>query len=129
LGLSEYLTEQGKPPLALEAFEEGGPVDLGVVAICEILKKIPTALKQAQAAADSSFQPKLVWEGGAVPAGSGELEKPAKGFEELATDNGFADRRVRYNFFQTQQTFMQALNARRVRYLATPRIRKVISIQ
>jgi len=61
LDLSENLAEQGKPPLALEAFEESGPVDLGVVAICEILKKIPAALKQTQATADSSFKPKLVW--------------------------------------------------------------------
>jgi hypothetical protein len=60
-------------------------------------------LKQAQAAADSSFQPKLVWEGGAVPAGSGELEKPAKGFEEFDTDNGFTGKRVRYNFFKTNR--------------------------
>ena len=46
LDLSENLTEQGKPPLALEAFKEGGPEDLGVVAIREILKKIAAALKQ-----------------------------------------------------------------------------------
>jgi hypothetical protein len=47
LDLGENLTEKRKPPLALEALEEGGPKDLGVVAIREILKKIPPALKQA----------------------------------------------------------------------------------
>ena len=59
LDLGENLTEQRKPPLALEALEVGGPEDLGVVAIREILKKIPTALKQAQATADASFKPQL----------------------------------------------------------------------
>ena len=45
LDLCENLTEQRKPPLALEALEEGGPAGLGVVAIREFLKKIPAALK------------------------------------------------------------------------------------
>jgi hypothetical protein len=99
LDLSENFTQQGQPPLALEAFEEGGPVDLGVVAICEILKKVPAALKQAQATADSSFKPKLVWEGGAVPTGPGKIEKPPKRLEEFDTDNGFTGRRVRHKFF------------------------------
>lgn len=45
LDLSENLTEQRKPPLALEALEEGGLEDLAVVAIREILKRIPAALK------------------------------------------------------------------------------------
>jgi hypothetical protein len=75
----QLLTEQGQPPLALEAFEEGGPVELGVVVICEIPKKIPAALKQAQATSDSSFQPKLVRECGAAPTGPGKLKKLAKG--------------------------------------------------
>ena len=99
LDLGENLTEQRKPPLALEALEEGAPENPGVVAIREILKKIPAALKQAQATADASFKPKLVREGGAVPAGSGKIEKPAKGFEEFDTDNGFTGRRVRHGFF------------------------------
>ena len=64
-----------------------------------ILQKIPTALKQAQATADASFQPELVWEGGAVPTGPGKFDKPAKRFEELDTDNGFAGIAVRYEFF------------------------------
>jgi hypothetical protein len=98
--MSEDLTEQRKPPLALEALEEGGPQDLGVVAIREVLKKIPAALKQAQATADASFKPKLVWQRGAVPAGSGKVEKPAKRFEEFDTDNGSTGRRVRHEFFQ-----------------------------
>jgi hypothetical protein len=41
--------------LAREALEQGSPEDLSVVAIREILKKIPTALKQAQTTADTSF--------------------------------------------------------------------------
>jgi hypothetical protein len=77
LDLSENLTEQGKPPLALEAFEEGGPEDLGVVAVREMLKEIPAALKQAQATADAGFKPKLVREGGAVSTRPGKIEKPA----------------------------------------------------
>jgi hypothetical protein len=64
LHLGENLTEQGKPPLALEAFEEGGPEDFGVVAVREMLKEIPAALKQAQATTDADFKPKLVREGG-----------------------------------------------------------------
>ena len=100
LDLSENLTEQRKPPLALEALEEGGPENLSVVAIREILKKIPTALKQTQATADASFKPKLVWECGAVPTGSGEIEKPAERLEKFDTDNGFTGRRVRHKFSQ-----------------------------
>ena len=101
LDLSENLTEQRKPSLALEAFEESGPEDLGGVAIGKILKKIPPALKQAQTTADASFQPKLVREGGAVPTGAGEIEKPAKRFEEFDTEDGFTGRRVRHKNFQT----------------------------
>jgi hypothetical protein len=87
--MSENLTEQRKPPLALEALEEGGPEDLGGMAIREVLKKIPAALKQAQTTADASFKPKLGRQRGAVPTGSGKIEKPAKRLEEFATDNGF----------------------------------------
>jgi len=101
LDLSENLVEQRKPPLALEALEEGGPEDLGGVAVGEILKEIPAALKQTQATADTGFQPKLVREGGAVAAGSGKIEKPAKRFEEFGTDNGFAGKCVKHEFFQT----------------------------
>jgi hypothetical protein len=101
LDLSENLTEQRQPTLALEALEEGAPEDLGGVAIREILQKIPAALKQAQAPADANFKPKLVREGGAVPPGSGKIEKAAERFEEFGTDNGFAGRCVRHEFFQT----------------------------
>ena len=100
LDLSENLTEQRKQPLAFEALEESGPEDLGVVAIREILKEIPTALKQAQATADTSFQPKLVREGGTVPTGSGEVEKPAKRFEKFDTDDGFMGKQAGHKFFQ-----------------------------
>ena len=100
LDLREDFAQQRKPALAFEALEEGGPENLGVVAIGEILKKIPSALEQAKATADASFQPKLVWKGGAVPAASGEIEKPEKRFEEFDTD-GFTGRRVRHKFFQT----------------------------
>jgi hypothetical protein len=101
LDLRNNLTEQRKPPLALEALEEGGPEDLGFVAIREILKKIPSALEQAQAPADAGFQPKLVREGGAVPTGPGEIEKPEKRFEEFDTDNGFTGSWIGHKFFQT----------------------------
>ena len=75
LGLGVNLIEQCKSSLAFEAFKEGAPENLGVMVICEILKKISPALKQAQTTADSSFKPKLVWEGRAVPTGSGKIEK------------------------------------------------------
>lgn len=63
------------------------PVDLSVVAICQILKEIPPALKQAQARADSSSQLKLARECGAAPTGPGKFKKQAKGFEKFDTDN------------------------------------------
>ena len=71
-----------------------------MVAIREILKKIPTALKQAQATADASFKPQLIRERGAVPRGSGLFEKAENRFEEFDTDNGFAGRCVRYKFYR-----------------------------
>jgi hypothetical protein len=40
LHLSENFGDQHQPTLALEAFEEGGPENVGVMAICEILKEI-----------------------------------------------------------------------------------------
>ncbi len=46
---------------------------------------LPGALEQAQATADAGFQPKLVREGGAVPTGPGEIEKPAEGDFVLAS--------------------------------------------
>jgi hypothetical protein len=100
LDLSENLTEQRQPPLALEALEEGAPENPGVVAIREILKKIPAALKQAQATADAGFKPKPVREGGAVPAGPGKIEKPAERLEKFDTDNGFTGNRTGHGFPQ-----------------------------
>lgn len=103
LDLGENFTQQRKPSLTLEALEEGTPEDLGVVAIGEILKKIPAALKQAKATADASFEPKFVRKGGAVPTESGAVEKPEKRLEEFDTDDGFIGRRVRNNFFKTNR--------------------------
>lgn len=64
--------------LALEAFKEGRPVDLGVVTICEILKKIRAALRRARATTDPSFQPRLVWEGGRSD-GAGKVRETDQG--------------------------------------------------
>jgi hypothetical protein len=80
LHLSENLTEQSKPPPALETLGKGGPKDVGVVAICEILKKIATALKESKTAADANFEPEFIRKRGAVASGSGEIEKPIKRF-------------------------------------------------
>lgn len=98
LRLSKNLTEQGKPPLALEAFEKGGAKDVGFVAICEILKKIATTLKEFEAAADASLEPEFIRKRGAVAPGSGEIEKSSKRFQKFDTDGGFAERLWGINF-------------------------------
>jgi len=50
LHLRKNLTKQGKPPLALEAFEKVGPE--GGAAIHEISKDIATSLTEWETAAD-----------------------------------------------------------------------------
>jgi hypothetical protein len=99
LDLGENLTEQGETPRALEAFEKSGSEDLGFVAIRQMLKKIPAALHQAQATPDAGLEPKRVRKGRAVSAGPGKVEKPAKRFEELDTNDCFTERLVRHKFF------------------------------
>ena len=57
------------------------------MAFGEILKEIPTALKEAQASADTRFEPQLVCESGTVPAAPGVIEKCEDRFEELDSDD------------------------------------------
>jgi hypothetical protein len=66
---------------------------------CQMLKKIPAALHQAQATPDAGLEPKRVRKGRAVSAGPRKVEKPAKRFEELDTNDCFTERLVRHEFF------------------------------
>lgn len=75
LDLSEDFTEQRESAHAFEAFEKGRAEDIGVVAIREILEKIAPALEKSETAADASFEPKFVRQGGTVAPRSGETEK------------------------------------------------------
>jgi hypothetical protein len=68
--------------------------------VCQMLKKIPAALHQAQATPDAGLEPKRVRKGRAVSAGPGKVEKPAKRFEELDTNDCFTERLVMHEFSQ-----------------------------
>jgi hypothetical protein len=83
LDLGKNVIEQGEAALALEAFEEGGQENFGVVAFGEILKKVAAALEKPETPTDACFKPQRVGKGRAVPTEPGLIETTENGLEEF----------------------------------------------
>jgi hypothetical protein len=81
------LIEESQAAFALKALEEGGDEDTLVVLVGELLEEIASALEDAEAAPDASFEPQGIVESWAVTAVFGAVEKFEKRLEEFRSDD------------------------------------------
>jgi hypothetical protein len=74
---------RGKAALALEALEEGGQENFGIMAFGEILKKVAPALEKYETPEDARFKPQRVGKGRTVPTEPREIDITENRLEEF----------------------------------------------